>query len=199
MGRIRSTRMTISNEVMPMKVENRCLGALACGLFLVACGWAVTVGADEALDGELRAAFDQLVESVLRHDDTGLETVVCLDLLAPARAQRQARLGLLADPKDPTMLTQFRQKYRTAVYDRFDDLLRQGQPIEHIDTSRVQLSAPGDEKNETLRVSENPEDAGLEITGSGIVGVKLLTSERIVDIDVNRIGDRWCLSPVAVP
>lgn len=181
-----------------MKGKNRCLSALVYGLILIACGWATTVGADEATDTTLRTALDQLVESVRGRDDAGIDAAACLDLLAPAYVQRQARLGLLPDAGTPAPLDQFRQKYRTAVYKHFDDLLRRGRQIVDMDTSRVQTRAPGDAKNETLLVPENSGKAVSEIITSGIVGVKLHTSQRMIDIDVSRIGDRWCLNPVSI-
>ena len=172
--------------------------ALACGLFLITCGCAVTVGAEEETDVALRILLDQLVKSVQVQDDVGVDAAVCVDVLAPAYVERQARLGLVPDARDPEILDRFRQKYRSAVYDRFNDLLRRGQKIEKIDTSRIQVRDPEDEGNENLLVSENPDDPPLKITATGILGVKLVTRKRLADISVNRVGDRWCLNPVSV-
>ena len=53
--------------------------------------------------------------------------------------------------------------------------------------------------NGELYVSERPGVAPLEITGSGIVGVKLLTHAHLIDLDINRLDDRWCFLPIAAP
>lgn len=190
-------------------MKNLPLKSFICGLLLVTCGAGALVNAAEELlppptdtgteiDVTLRAALDQLVEGVQARDDGRVDTTTCLDILAPTLLQRQAQLGLVSDAENPLMLEQFRQKYRDAVYTLFDDLLSRGQQVEAIETSRIEVRSPGDEENETLSISENPNALVSEITASGVLGVKLLTLKNPIDIDVSQINDRWCLNPVSV-
>ena len=64
-----------------------------------------------------------------------------------------------------------------------------------IRTRKNVLLAQGGEGGEMLR-GEAAEE--LEITGAGILGIKMLTAQRVVDVEASRLGDRWCLDPLSM-
>jgi hypothetical protein len=38
----------------------------------------------------------------------------------------------------------------------------------------------------------------MAITGHGVLSLKMLTQPRPHDLEVSRIGDRWCLNPLSM-
>lgn len=173
------------------------VGMLVAVVVVTICLQTRPVVADASRDTGLRAVLEQFVDSVRARDDVGIDETMCLDLLVPAMMRRRAQLGLLTNSQDPALREQVQQTHRLAVYERFALLLQQSQHIGAIDTSRVHIHPAGRPDNETLAVSEHPGIASLQITGSGIVGITLPTHAHVVDMDVHRIDDRWCLLPPA--
>jgi hypothetical protein len=162
--------------------------------------WSGPAFGAELVDSDLRATVSRFAESVGARDDAALDHAVCLDVLTAAQAERRVRLGLLDSREDPAFAESYRRAYRAAVYDRFGALTLGENAIESIDGDRVRAGNLGDEANEHIVSLGSVDDAtASEITGSGILGVRFVGSERPVDIPVTRVGGRWCLFPVSPP
>lgn len=151
--------------------------------------------AGEQTEAELLTLFDQVVASVLAGDDAGLDAATCLGDMIHATLAREEALGLVPDARDPNLLAERQADARAAVYAFVERLLETGQAIERTDVSRVELFVAPDESGETLR-GEGEEE--LEITASGVFGIQMLSSQRMVDIDVVRLRDRWCIDPLSM-
>jgi hypothetical protein len=145
---------------------------------------------------ELRALLEQLVDGVQRDDSERIDEMLCLDWMSAAHLIKAQRLGLVDDATDPVALAEYQQSYRTQVKSLVEELLQQGGQIHEIDVSRV-VSEMADAA-ETLPM-ETDGSVAYPITGQGIVAVTWTASDSVTDIPVNRIGEYWCLVPIALP
>jgi hypothetical protein len=171
-------------------------GAILCLLLAaVAVGGVRAEVAGEPTNTELRALFDQLAESAVAGDDAGVDAATCLDDLVRAQLAREEALGLVPDAGDPAMVAKRKEDARAGVRAFIGRLLESGGDVERTDVSRIQLFTDPDEPVEAL---SGEGQGALEITGSGILGIEMLGSQRMIDIDVLRLGERWCLNPLSM-
>lgn len=179
-----------SSSASPRRWASLCvLAAAACGLSAPTCGQRADART------RLRDLVGGLVASVATGDEAGVDDVVCLDWLARAQAERRERLGLVADAADAAALDGFRAHYRQAVFARVADLTRRGSQIDGIDLVRVDLGSSDAAGGEHLLAEEGSPES-WRIDASGVLGVWL--QGRRFDVDVYRVGARWCLNPVSV-
>lgn len=161
---------------------------------------AAPLGAEESGDdptpAEVRERIDQLFESVAAADVPSIDEATCLEDLLQAQLRREEALSLVADAADPVLVEERTSAARGLVVGFVERLLDEGNEIESIDASRVALVDEGDEEGERL-VAESGEDE-IEITASGVVGVKMVSLAQEVDLGVYRLEDRWCLDPLSM-
>lgn len=150
---------------------------------------------DEQAETELLAVVEQLFVGVVDGDDAGLDAATCVGDLVSAQLEREQALGLIADAREPELIGQREDRAREAAQAFVERLLERGQQIEFIDVSRIELLPSEEEGAEMLR-GEGEEE--LEITATGILGLKMLTMQRTVDIEVSRLGARWCIDPLSM-
>ena len=163
-------------------------------MFGVLSVWSTEI--DDESTRDLRAAVEELIHAAEARDDDRLDDVTCLDEFTRAYLQRKQALGLITDEFDESLQVQLKQQYRSAVYDLCDGLMRKGRELEYIDPERVRIYPLDEKANPMLLQPTDPEDTvSFQITGEGIVAVKLLTIERPIDIVTYRMGERWCLRP----
>lgn len=143
---------------------------------------------------ELRILVEGLVGSVRASDDAGVDAATCLNDMVHAQLKREQALGLISNPQEPSLVTERRSAVRAAVYAFVERLLQKGRQVESIDASGIDLFS--EEENGEMLLGEGDEE--LEITAAGVLRVKMLTSERPVDIDVSRLRDLWCLNPLSM-
>ncbi len=144
---------------------------------------------------ELRLLVDHLVESVLEDSPAIFDEVTCLDDLLHDQLLREQALGLVPDAEDPVLVEDRKDAARLAAYEFVERLLDKGQQVELVDVSRVELFDVTGEPDEMV---SGEEEEDLAITAAGVLGVKMLSSPRPVDIDVRRLRDRWCLNSLSM-
>lgn len=147
-----------------------------------------TVGEAE----ELRDLVEELFASAEAGDDAAIDRITCLGDLLHARLEREEALGLVADAEAPELVEARREEARSGVYAFVAGLRERGGEIESVDVSRVAVSSLDASQGDGETVAGEEEEE-LAVTGAGILGVKMLTSERVVDVVVTRLGGRWCL------
>lgn len=171
-------------------------GAVLCLLLAtVSAGLVRAEVAGDETNATLRALFDQLVASVGAGDEAGLDDATCLEDVVRARLAREEALGLVPDAQDPTLVAKRKEEARTGVRAFVERLLESGGDVRATDVSRVQLFTNPDEPVETLSAAEGEERA---ITGSGVLGIEMAESQRMIDVDVLRLDERWCLNPLSM-
>lgn len=171
--------------------------ALACLLLWIAPAVGAQSGGGDGGDPtevELRALFEQFADSALRGDAAGVDEATCLGDMVYSELAREQALGRIPDARDPALLEQRKRATRAAAFAFVERLFEAGRQIELMDVSRVELFSGDGTTLEKLR----GELEELEITGAGVLGVKMLASPRTVDVDVCRVGERWCLNPLSM-
>lgn len=170
------------------------LAGLLLGSFYAAPFGAEESGDDPAV-AEVRERVDELFASVVDEDVQAIDEVTCLEDLLTAQLRREEALRLVADAADPVLVEERRGAARAAVVGFVERLLDEGDEIESIDTSRIELFDGGGEVDERL-VGESGDE--VEITASGVVGVQMAGLPRAVDLGVYRLDERWCLDPLSM-
>ena len=150
---------------------------------------------DDPTPAEVRERVDLLFAAVADGDLPGIDEATCLEDILAARLRREEALSLVADADDPVLVDERMAAAREAVVGFVDRLLDESDQIDSIDTSRIELFDAGGEQGEMLVGTSGDE---VEITASGVVGVRMVGLAGEVDLGVYRLEDRWCLDPLSM-
>ena len=146
-------------------------------LFLALAGglWSAASSADS-----LDEAFAGLMQAIADGNHDQMASAVCLDAQTLRKLGRMERLGMIDDAQDPATVTAYKEKYLSALTDRFATLARVDPAELVLDRTRVVTADEG----------------GLRV--QGILGV---SNPAGAVYDVPLIQDaqgRWCIDPIVV-
>ena len=143
---------------------------------------------------ELRELVDLVFAGVDERDEAKVDQATCLAEAVAARLQREEALGLIADAGDPDVAEERRLEALASVYAFVGRLSQQGRRLLALDASRVAVF-DSESEAETL---PGPQGEEQIITAAGTLGVRIEGMPHDADVEVYRLGERWCLDPLSM-